>query len=432
MTGNYNQNQVALHATVNMDDMQRLTAIAAFLLLNIFSWQNTLHLQIALISCCLYQLTELQNTALLLRNDHRRRRRRRRRLHPYYWALPRPLESWFDIHYYDHNIPGTHFRKQLRLDRTTFELLLDEIRAQLARADSRMRKCLTPEKILAIGLHRLGHGSSYEAIGPNFNVGRSTVHEAVVDVIEALLDLKNQYIQFPESEAQIIETRETFELWSALPNIAGAIDGTHVKIKKPHRDGADYFSRYQNYDIVVQGIVNGEMMFLDIEAGYPGSMHDARVLRNSNVYTRAENREILTKPTIVIGGNQLRPYLLGDSAYPLSNWLLKPFPYGTNDPREREFNEELSSARVKVECAFGMLKSRWRILHKRLDCKISFINKIAVACAVLHNFCISAGDFWDEPDDDHDDDDNDDDDNDDVEGDGENVREILKDYVNRL
>jgi len=62
-----------------------------------------------------------------------------------------------------------------------------------------------------------------------------------------------------------------------------------------------------------------------------------------------------------------------------------------------------------------MLKNRWRILHKHLDSKIAFINKITtVACAELHNFCIHAGDFWDEPG-------NDDDDSDD-EGDGENVR----------
>jgi len=48
-----------------------------------------------------------------------------------------------------------------------------------------MRKCTSPEKILAIGLHRLGHGSSCVAIGPDFNVGRSTVLEAVEDVVDA-------------------------------------------------------------------------------------------------------------------------------------------------------------------------------------------------------------------------------------------------------
>lgn len=84
-----------------------------------------------------------------------------------------------------------------------------------------------------------------------------------------------------------------------------------------------------------------------------------------------------------------------------------------------------------MECAFGPIKSRWRILHERLDSKINFVNKIVIACVVLHNFCIRARDFWDEPPDD-DDDDGSDDDNNDVVGDGEHVRQILMNYVNRL
>lgn len=177
---------------------------------------------------------------------------------------------------------------------------------------SELDRKLSPEKILAIGLHRLGHGSSYVAIGPNFNVGRSTVLEAVEDVVDILLELKDLYIKFPETEEQVIAARESFQLWSALPYVVGAIDGAHVKIKTPVENGPVYFSRYQDHDIVVQGVVDGNMIFQDVEAGYPGSMHDARVLQNSNIFTQAENLEILTGPPVTIGGNDIRPYLVGD------------------------------------------------------------------------------------------------------------------------
>ena len=83
-----------------------------------------------------------------------------------------------------------------------------------------------------------------------------------------------------------------------------------------------------------------------------------------------------------------------------------------------------------MECVFVLIKSRWRILHKRLNSKINFVNKIVIACVVGHNFCIRAGDFWDETPDDVDD--GSDVDNDDVVGDGEHVRQILTNYVNRL
>ena len=123
-------------------------------------------------------------------------------------------------------------------------------------------------------------------------------------------------------------------------------------------------------------------------SGFPGSMHDARVLRNSTIFDLAENDQILTGPAVRIRGNELKPYLVRDSAYPLASWLQKLFPEATRDPEEVAFNKALFAARVAVECAFGMLKNRWRILGKRLDSRISFANKITIACAVLHIFCL--------------------------------------------
>ena len=47
-----------------------------------------------------------------------------------------------------------------------------------------------------------------------------------------------------------------------------------LRLKTPVENWPNYFSRYQDHDIV-QGVVDGNMSFQDVEAGYPGSMHDA-------------------------------------------------------------------------------------------------------------------------------------------------------------
>lgn len=87
-------------------------------------------------------------------------------------------------------------------------------------------------------------------------------------------------------------------------------------------------------------------------------MHDARILRNSTLYQRAEQGNILTGSVTDVNGHEIGPYLLGDSAYPISPWLQKPFPEATRDMSEIHFNHQLSSASNNIKCAFGCLKSR--------------------------------------------------------------------------
>ena len=89
----------------------------------------------------------------------------------------------------------------------------------------------------------MAHGNSYLTIGPTFNVGKSTVIEAVQDVVEALYELRDDHIKFPETLAELNPSIQSFEELSALPNIVGAIDGSHVRIKAPSDSAADYFSR---------------------------------------------------------------------------------------------------------------------------------------------------------------------------------------------
>ena len=77
---------------------------------------------------------------------------------------------------------------------------------------------------------------------------------------------------------------------------------------------------------------------------------------------------VLSEPFLTLNGVNVRPLLLGDGAYPLLPWLLKPCPINAILNRsQRHFNKTLSSARSTVERAFAILKGRWRILLKRLE-----------------------------------------------------------------
>ena len=45
-----------------------------------------------------------------------------------------------------------------------------------------------------------------------------------------------------------------------------------------------------------------------------------------------------------------------------------------------------------TEKAFGRLKSRFRVLHKKCESDKKTVKAMALACVILHNICIDTGD----------------------------------------
>lgn len=126
----------------------------------------------------------------------------------------------------------------------------------------------------------------------------------------------------------------------------------------------------------MQGICDSKMRLIDVFIGYPGSVHDSRVFRNSSLgNTLAEKC-----------GNFI---LLGDSGYPLQTHLLTPFKDRGNLTRPQQvYNLRLAQNRYVIEHCFGILKQKFRQLYhvKLRDIRL-IVHLIRAAC-VLHNIGI--------------------------------------------
>ena len=116
--------------------------------------------------------------------------------------------------------------------------------------------------------------------------------------------------------------------------MVGVIDGTYVEMLCTNSESrVDYFSRKQKYTVNTQAVVGANLMFLHVATDYPGSLHDARILRVSSPFGKAERNEILAQPTRSIDGFNVRPLILSDSAYPSTMWQIKLFPFRPNLPQ---------------------------------------------------------------------------------------------------
>lgn len=123
-------------------------------------------------------------------------------------------------------------------------------------------------------------------------------------------------------------------------------------------------------------VANDEKVIYDIDCDWPGCAHDARIWRRSAVKHIVEEQAV---------------YLIaGDSAYPISPVLMKPFSNAeaANDNDKRLFNQRLSGLRtVMTENVYGVLKRRFPCLREMRN-HLPTAKKIIVATAVLHNLAI--------------------------------------------
>ena len=132
--------------------------------------------------------------------------------------------------------------------------------------------------------------------------------------------------------------------------------------------------------VLLQVVCDKNLRFLDVTTGNPGSVHDARVFRNCDLKSLLESDE---------GNLPPQYYLLGDSAYPITDYLLPPFrDNGHLSATQKRFNHAHSSTRVEVERAIGLLKGKFRRL-KFLDMiQMLDIPHVIFAACVLHNFLL--------------------------------------------
>nr|XP_054590279.1 uncharacterized protein LOC129154569 [Nothobranchius furzeri] len=249
----------------------------------------------------------------------------------------------------------------------TFMFLCNKLRPALQRKDTFFCECVPPRKIVAVALWKFATGSDYRPISVLFGVGISTVAKCVKDLSAA-------------AEALL------------LPELI------HLPDEGKFREIASYFESRWGWwhSLIVQAVVDGKGLFRNVFAGLPGSMHDARVLRLSSIWDLASCGNLFPDHSIKIAGVDFGCCILGDSAYPLQDWLLKPFTdTGRLTEQQLLFNKKFSRARVVVGNAFGRLKGSWRCLLQRNDCDVSLVRSMILTCCALHNLCESHGEHYD-------------------------------------
>ena len=302
--------------------------------------------------------------------------------------------GWWNLVW--NNYSDKRFCRTFRISKGSFSFILSRIRHVLER-DTINEQPISPECRLGICLYRLARGDYYYTIAEMVGLGVATVCSIVSEVPQAIIDhlwqdCVKQHMPQTQSdfENKILDMEE---LWQ-FPFCWAAVDGCHISIKCPH-GGLKACKEYHNfnnfYSVVLMAMVDSKYRFVWGSCGFPGNSHDSIIFQSTESWKDIQDNDLIQNIGQQVGKSIIPPLILGDSAFPLQPWLMKPYTNAVLTPEQRNFNYRLSRARMVTEGAYGQLKGRWRALLRKSESSAAEVKKAALACMVLHNICIDKG-----------------------------------------
>lgn len=263
------------------------------------------------------------------------------------------------------------YKERFRMSSQKLEALLADLGPHLNHPTNKSG-ALSAKQQLCIALHWLGSGSAYHVISDAHGVSKAAVCRSIHSVVETVVNVKfPQIVDFPNN---LQETAMGFFQIRGIPQIIGIVDGTLINIDAPTEHEEAFIDRHGNHSLNCMVVCGPNMMFYYVKSEWPGSVHDSRVLRNSNLFRR------MSAGWRPIPGS----IILADSAYPLLNWLIPPSHINVQDEPVLRFNRAHKATRRIVENSIGILKEKFPVLnYMRVNPR--FASNIFKACTALCN-----------------------------------------------
>ena len=285
------------------------------------------------------------------------------------------------------------------------DITVDVIKAKNSMPDS---EPIYPELVMHIGIRWLA-GGSYHDIHDLSSVSTSSVYHCRDLFINAVLRATALDICFPEMEQEISEAAQCFKAKSShgvMSGCVGCVDGILIQITQP-KDVPNlwaYFSGHYNVmGLNVQAVCDAQLHFIYVAVSGPGKQPFAVTISNDfvshNVLHIHMELSLGKTPDITAYRNITLPqlveklpagfYITGDPAYIPTEHMLTPYSGSQrNDEANDIFNFYLSQLRIRIEMAFGLLTTKWRIFRRPLEGTLENQAKIIETCARLHNLLV--------------------------------------------
>lgn len=238
----------------------------------------------------------------------------------------------------------------------------------------------------------MASGCSYKDLHYAYRVGVSTISNIIKEVTNAVWNkLHGEFMTLPNTISDWEYIANGFNTRANFPHCIGAVDGKHIRVKKPNNSGSMFMNYKDFFSIVLLAVVDSYYKFIFISVGSYGKECDSTIFKECTFWKKLIDGDLQLPAACPLTNDSDLPIpfvVIGDEGFGLHQHLMRPYGGNHLDRNKRIYNYRLTRARRYVECAFGILANKWRIFHRPLDVDTNTAISIVKACTVLHNFII--------------------------------------------
>jgi len=114
-------------------------------------------------------------------------------------------------------------------------------------------------------------------------MSKTSVCKFVGLTARAIASLASEYMKFPDAR-KVVANIQKFQMIAGMPGVIGCVDGSHIPIRGPGGNAAElYRCRKGYFSSNLQGICDADLKFMNTIASWPGTVHNSRIIKNSQV-----------------------------------------------------------------------------------------------------------------------------------------------------
>lgn len=206
-------------------------------------------------------------------------------------------------------------------------------------------------------------------------------------------ELRDAHMPRPDWDRWMSVAGRFEERWN-FPHCVGALDGKHVLVQAPPNSGSLFANHEGHFSVVLLALVDADCRFIAVDVGGDGGKSDGAVFANSDLGKALKARQLeFPPPSPLESAPELGPLpyvTVGDKAFPMKPYLLRPYSGSRFSEGQQVFNSRLARARRVVENTFAILTQCWRVYAGRLQIGPDTAESVVRATCILHNFLRSA------------------------------------------